>query len=32
MVKAIIPIDGMTDMYREMALKGGIPETQFSAV
>ncbi|KAK1476750.1 CocE/NonD family Hydrolase [Colletotrichum tamarilloi] len=29
---AIIPIDGMTDMYREMALKGGIPETQFSAV
>ncbi|OHE98155.1 CocE/NonD family Hydrolase [Colletotrichum orchidophilum] len=29
---AIVPIDGMTDLYREMAFKGGIPETQFSAV
>ncbi|KAJ4246884.1 hypothetical protein NW762_013436 [Fusarium torreyae] len=29
---AIIPIDGMTDTYREMAFKGGIPETQFREV
>ncbi|TID03848.1 Cocaine esterase [Colletotrichum higginsianum] len=29
---AIIPIDGMTDIYREMARKGGIPETHFSEV
>ncbi|KZL85929.1 family hydrolase [Colletotrichum incanum] len=27
---AIIPIDGMTDLYREMSMKGGIRETQFS--
>ncbi|CAJ2509293.1 Uu.00g143190.m01.CDS01 [Anthostomella pinea] len=26
---AIILVDGMTDLYREMAWKGGIPETQF---
>ncbi|KAJ5390550.1 Peptidase S15/CocE/NonD C-terminal [Penicillium cataractarum] len=29
---AILPFDGMTDLYREMARKGGIPETQFMAV
>ncbi|KAJ4200259.1 hypothetical protein NW767_007780 [Fusarium falciforme] len=29
---AIIPIDGMTDLYREMTFKGGIPETQFSGL
>ncbi|KAK2484334.1 hypothetical protein H9L39_06126 [Fusarium oxysporum f. sp. albedinis] len=29
-LSAVIPIDGMTDLYREMALKGGIPETQFN--
>ncbi|KAJ5959261.1 Peptidase S15/CocE/NonD C-terminal [Penicillium vulpinum] len=29
---AILPFDGMTDIYREMARKGGIPETQFMAV
>ncbi|KAL2783263.1 Alpha/Beta hydrolase protein [Aspergillus keveii] len=29
---AIIPIDGMTDIYREMAFKGGIPEKQFNEI
>ncbi|KAI1840040.1 hypothetical protein JX265_013526 [Neoarthrinium moseri] len=29
---AIIPIDGMTDIYREMARKGGIPEIQFNTL
>lgn len=29
-MKAMIPIDGMTDIYREMAWKGGVPETQFN--
>ncbi|KAI7758817.1 hypothetical protein LZL87_013194 [Fusarium oxysporum] len=28
--KAIIPVNGMADMYREMAFKGGVPEKQFS--
>ncbi|KAF5235501.1 hypothetical protein FANTH_11693 [Fusarium anthophilum] len=27
---AIIPVDGMTDIYREMAFKAGIPENQFN--
>ncbi|EWY81861.1 hypothetical protein FOYG_16070 [Fusarium oxysporum NRRL 32931] len=28
---AIVPIDGMTDIYREMCHKGGMKETQFGA-
>ncbi|KAJ6017751.1 Peptidase S15/CocE/NonD C-terminal [Penicillium sp. IBT 35674x] len=28
----ILVYDGMTDIYREMARKGGIPETQFGAI
>lgn len=25
-----MPFDGMTDLYREMSRKGGMPETQFT--
>ncbi|OAL54674.1 hypothetical protein IQ07DRAFT_596165 [Pyrenochaeta sp. DS3sAY3a] len=29
-LEAMIPIDGMTDLYREMTWKGGMKETQFT--
>jgi len=31
-LRAIVPWEGVTDLYHELALHGGIPETKFVAI